>query len=468
MLALKGSHRLLKSGLWSYVETGSGQIFSAVTLLYIARTIGPEEFGVVAVAAAWAALLQALTEAGIGDALIQRTERSDSFTSTAFWLNFGLAIAGTICGVASALWAPVEASDTARHYLAVLCLSVPVIALGNIPTSLLRAELRNKDLARRGIMSDVVGSVAGIGLASMGLGGWAIIVQNLVANSVKTAMVWRSSGWLPGRIFDWDAARGILRFGYKSLGAGLLSSISARTDRFVLGHYFPAREVGIFSLASEGVSRLSAVMITGLSQVMFPHYASLQGDREALAGAFYKSLFWCCLVGGAAFSMVYAACPLFAHSIVGEKWAASIPILQVLTVIGVMQCTFVVPMTLYKSVGRPGIALLHSLVQVISNIAVIALFRDHGLLVIAKALAARTVLTTFLHFFSIQYILPATKWRFGKAILPGVLTFAAIVAMAQGLHQHGTSLVWVAVLTPIAVGIPLLISGYLEFKTMQR
>jgi O-antigen/teichoic acid export membrane protein len=468
MRALKGSHRLLKSGLWSYVETGSGQIFSAVTLLYIARTIGPEEFGVVAVAAAWAALLQALTEAGIGDAIIQRTERSDGFTSTAFWLNFGLAIAGMMCGVASALWAPVEASDTARHYLAVLCLGVPVMALGNIPTSLLRAELRNKDLARRGIMSDVAGSVVGIGLASMGLGGWAIIVQNLVANSVKTAMVWRSSGWLPGLVFDRDAARGILRFGYKSLGAGLLSSISARTDRFVLGHYFPAREVGIFSLASEGVSRLSAVMITGLSQVMFPHYASLQKDREALAGAFYKSLFWCCLVGAGAFSIVYAACPLFAHSIVGEKWVASIPILQVLTVLGMMQCTLIVPMTLYKSAGRPGIALLHSFIQVVANIALIAIFRDRGLFAIAVALAARPFLTILVHVGTVQQVLPGTKWKFVKSILPGVLTFASVIAMTQGLRSHGASLIWVALLALVAVAMPLLVSGYREFKTIQR
>jgi O-antigen/teichoic acid export membrane protein len=439
MLNIIKNNRLLKSGFWSYVETGSGQIFSIVTLLYIARAVGPEEFGVVAVASAWAMLFQSFTEAGIGDAIVQRQDKSEEIVSTAFWLNLGLGTLGAVIVVILTCTISFSSNGQSNQYLAALAMCIPIIAAGNIPTSLLRADLRNKDLARRGILSDIAGCIAGITCARYGMGGWAIVIQNIVSNLVKTLAVWKCSSWVPTRVFVPSEARNILKYGYKSLGAGLLSSMSARTDRFFLGYFFPAREVGVYSIASEGVARGSNVLIMGLSQVMFPHYASLQNNPAALKDSFYKSLFWCCLIGSVANGCLYAICPLLTMGIMGDKWTASIDILKVLSFLGVMQCTFIVPMTLYKSVGRPGLAFFHALSQVILNVAVILVFKSWGILAVAMALAARPILSIGIHVFTIQFILPQTKILFMKSILPGLFVYASLVLFAKVLaagHQN--------------------------------
>jgi len=445
------SKKILVSGLWAYVENGSAQVFSIITFLFIAKVVGPEEFGTVAIAAAWAALFGSLSEAGISDAVIQKVDRTKGFVSTAFWLNLGLALVGTLLVLAFGLTVKVSDNPKVSQYIAALAVGIPITALGNIPTSLLRAELRNKDLARRGIASDVAGCVAGIGCAMAGLGGWAIIVQTLLSTATKTAVVWRCSHWMPERTFEKEASLEILRYGYKSLGTGLLSSISARVDRFILGFFFGAKEVGIYAIASEGITRVSAVLITGLSQVMFPHYASLQKQKEALADAFFRSISWSCFVGAGAFAMLHTFAPWIASGVLGQKWADSAPILRILCLLGLMQCITVVAMTLYKSVGRPGLGLAHAASQVALNIALVFLLKDRGLEAIAIALAVRPLCFLAVHAFTTNLILENSKVRFFKSIAPGLLLYACAVGLSVGVTGLAHSTVWAAVAALVLV-----------------
>lgn len=432
---MQSNRNILKSGIWSYVENGSAQIFSLVTFLFIARLVGPAEFGVVAIASAWSALFMSLTEAGIGDAVVQNTSRDQRFISTAFWLNMGLAIAGTLLVILITFTIKLSDDPKISQYLAVLALGIPITALGNIPTSLLRAELKNKDLARRGIASDLVGCFAGIIAAQAGLGGWAIIIQSLLSNSIKTIMVWKCSHWFPTYAFQKKDASDIFRFGYKALGTGILSSISARTDRFVLGFFFSAREVGIYSIASEGINRLSSLLIMGLAQVMFPHYSSLKDDAERLSAAFFKSLTWCCYIGAAAFGGLLLFSPFLASGVLGSKWENSIPIIQTLTLLGIMQCTLIVPMTLYKSAGRPGLGLMHAFLQVVMNILFVIVFHQFGLTAIAVALALRPLLTILVHIWTTSLVISHSTMRFIKSISSGLALYSVIWLLNQWIGQ---------------------------------
>lgn len=453
MLEKIKNNKFLKSSLWSYVETGSGQLFSIITLLYIAKKVGPEEFGIVAIASAWAMLFHSVTEAGIGDAVVQRRDRDQLLISTAFWLNLVFSVIGAAVVVILTYFVSFSSNQQSNYYLAALAVTIPIAAAGNIPTSLLRAEMRNKDLARRGIISDICGCIAGIACASFHMGGWAIVVQNIVSNFVKTVTVWTCSSWTPERVFNYSEARNILKFGYKALGAGLLSSVSARTDRFFLGYFFPAKDVGIYSMASEGVARSSSVLILGLSQVMFPHYASLQHDAEALKKSFYKSLFWCCMIGSTANACLYAVCPLLTKGIMGDKWIPSIDYLKILSFLGIMQCAFIVPLTVYKSVGKPGLAFFHALSQVVLNILCIFLFKPYGLIAVAISLAARPVLSIFFHVYTIQLIMPGTKRLFAKAMLPGLAIYSSLVVLAKSFDaEHVNAYLTASLVIALAAG----------------
>ncbi len=459
---MPSERNILKSGIWSYVENGSAQVFSLITFLFIARLVGPEEFGIVAIASAWSALFMSLTEAGIGDAVIQKNDRDQCYVSTAFWLNLCLALLGTAIVFVITCTVPLSDNPKIGQYLAVLAIGIPISALGNIPTSLLRADLNNKVLARRGIASDLVGCCMGIVAAQLGMGGWAIIIQSLVSNTIKTVMVWKCSGWLPAWQFKKNDAKQIFQFGYKALATGILSSISARTDRFVLGFFFTAREVGIYSIASEGINRISSLFIMGLAQVMFPHYASLQNNIKNLTDSFYKSLSNCCYIGAVAFGGLYIVAPYLATGILGSKWENSIPILQVLALLGVMQCTLIVPMTLYKSVGKPGIGLLHAFLQVLLNIILVLAFHSQGLMVIAIALACRPILTIVIHSFTTSMVLPNTKTIFLKSVLPGFLLFTGVVLLDLTAQKY----IPISIVSTI-LGIVVLVGALaLKFKSL--
>src|ERR1700688_2424384 len=91
--------------LWTIVEYGGAEGLTFAVFLVLARLVGPAEFGLVSLAVVSVTFVQAILDRGIGEAVIQRAELDDSFSSTAFWCNlaFGALAALLLLGLAEPL-----------------------------------------------------------------------------------------------------------------------------------------------------------------------------------------------------------------------------------------------------------------------------------------------------------------------------------------------------------------------------
>ena len=65
----------------------------------------------------------------------------------------------------------------------------------------------------------IVSTVLGLGLAYMGFGVWALVVQQVSNITVDTLVLWKLSSWRPKMEFSWQHLKGLLSYGWKLLAS---------------------------------------------------------------------------------------------------------------------------------------------------------------------------------------------------------------------------------------------------------
>nr|MBA2624810.1 oligosaccharide flippase family protein [Acidimicrobiia bacterium] len=180
-----GSASLRRSAVrgvgWSALQTVASRSLSTVVFVVLARLVEPEDFGLVAIASVFVALLTVLADQGFGQALVQRPVLERTHLDTAFWLNvtIGALLALLLAGTAGAIANLFDEADLAPLLRALAM--VPLIsALGVVPSSLLRRDLAFASLAVRGLVGTAAGGVVGIAAAVAGAGAWALVAQLVV------------------------------------------------------------------------------------------------------------------------------------------------------------------------------------------------------------------------------------------------------------------------------------------------
>ncbi len=168
-----------------------------VATLVLARLLTPDEFGVVAFSLAVMNYFDAVTDLGLGAALVYRSDaREQRIASTAFWIGFlGAA------GMALLLWflAPLFASfgpgQETVWLLRVLSLQFPLSALGKVHEYRIRASLDFKKLVRPFAVSTFVKGAAAVVAAAFGAGVWSLVIGQLVGTLVRSIWLWRVEPW---------------------------------------------------------------------------------------------------------------------------------------------------------------------------------------------------------------------------------------------------------------------------------
>ena len=78
---------LKKSFAWSLLEQSGTKFVSLVVQVVLARLISPESFGILAILLVVTSIADAISQSGLGSALIQKKNATEDSFSTAFWLS---------------------------------------------------------------------------------------------------------------------------------------------------------------------------------------------------------------------------------------------------------------------------------------------------------------------------------------------------------------------------------------------
>jgi len=380
---------------WSVAKSGIDQFSSFIVFLVLGRMLTPDDFGVVAIAAAVVEVLRLISWVGLYEAIIRAPELDEIAADTAFWTSVtgGVLLAGGLIFAAGPI-AALFGNAALRDVIAVMSIIVVASALGITHTGRVARGFGHKALAMRALAANLVGGVAAIAFVLAGFGLWALVAQRLAAEIVQTVSVWIAFPWVPRFRFSSLELKRLVAFGASMTVVNIVNGINMRVQEGVAGMYLPTAAVGAFRIANRLTELIQQLVFMPAYQAALVAFSRLQGDPKNLLQAYLQAIRLAGLVAFPCFFGLAAVAPALVPWLFGKQWAGSVPILQAL-------CVSVVPYTvqyfstpLLIAAGRPGGLAGFSVVNLAAGVALTVLAAPFGVVWVAAGLSLRAWLMT--------------------------------------------------------------------------
>lgn len=441
--------------LWALVERFSVQGVMFVLDLVIARIIGPDSYGLIAMLAIFMAVSQVFIDGGFSNALIQCKERSERDYSTVFWVNVVISL---VVYAALFVAAPYIAAFYNQPLLApitrVYSLNLVLNSLVAVNRTRLMVAVDFKTQSKISFWSAALSGVAGVVMALMGMGVWALVWQAIVLAVLNVLLSVYYVRWLPRHGFSRESFSRLFGFGSKLLAAGLISALYSKLYDMVIGKRFAQGTLGLYSRADKFNQFASSNIGGVLSRVSFPVLSRIQDDDDRLRAAYRKYMQVSALV---VFPLIMGLCgvarPLI-ELLLGSEWMGCVPLLQILSLAYVWDIVILVNLNLIYVKGRSDIVLRLEVIKKSIAIGILLLTLPFGLTVICAGRVVYSLIALYLNTVYTRRLLDYGFLRQMRELLPMILMTAVMTALALSMSMlidnAALSLVASLVLCPLA------------------
>lgn len=414
---------------WSAVQNFGSQGISLIIFLVLARLLGPEVFGLVAMANIFVMFVQVFLDQGLGQAIIQRTEFDDTHLDSAFWAN--LAVGALLMVVALLASGQVAALFHEPKLAPVVCGLAPIFlirALIVVQEAVLTREFKFKSLATRSLVASGAGGAAGITLALLGFGVWSLVGQQLVNRLVEVATLWRVSSWRPGFKVSLKPLKELLGFGVNVTAFNLSNFFNRRSDDFLIGYFLGPVALGHYTVAYRVLTVMTQLLAATTTQVALPTFSKMQEQPERLRSAFYTVTQFTSLISFPAFLGVAVLAPELVVTLFGSQWTESIPVMEVLALVGIQQSVFFFNCTVMMAMGRPDWRLWNNMLNSIIGIVCFAIAVRWGIVAVAIAFVVRVWLLSPVSYWFVHRLITLNLGQYLRRYLPALASSVVMCA----------------------------------------
>jgi len=427
-----------KGVFWSVIQQWGSEGISFITFIILSRLLGPEAFGLVALASVFTAFVQVFVNQGFASAIVQRPKLDPEHLDTAFWVSI---INGTVLTIGGIVFSGVVAAmfkePRLEPILKWLSFGFFLSALSSIQNALLRRNLAFKSLAIRSLVATAVGGVVGISMALANFGVWSLVGQNLAYATAGVIVLWWASDWYPGFHFSKDHFKELFSFGIAIVGDQILNFLMKRMDDFLIGYYLGPTLLGYYTIGYRILLVITSVVTGIINSVAYPAFSRIQEDKNRMLRAFYSVTQYTSLLSFPVFAGIAVLAPELITVLFGSEWAPSIPVMRVLALIGILQSLLFFNDSLIKASGKPawqlGIMFLNSVCNVIGFyiavrwgiVAVAASFVivSYSLAPISYTAVGKLIPINFINFFK----------QFKTPLLACLVMIGAILGLKYGI-----------------------------------
>lgn len=353
VVSARPTGRFAVAARWSYAMDAGQQVLNVGLGFVLAALLGPEAYGLVAMAMVMIAFMNLLQQQGMAAALVQRKLLSPDHCNAAFWMVAAVGIVVAVAGVLLAEpWATWNGLPQLASVTSVLSILIPIRALSSVQEALMRRQMRFKMLTIRSLIATGAGGLAGLVAAFSGWGVWSLVAQQIVLSLVALLLLWGASDWRPGLRFSRQSVKDLLGFSTGSFLSSLGVFVNNMADVVVVGHIFGPLIVGVYRFGARLVEVLEGLTSRPVRSLALPDLAPAQDDPPELASRLKR------LMGLSAWTAlplfgVLAACAPHIPLVIGKDWEPAVMVAQFLCLVGAVRVLVLVDGPLMQAVGRP-------------------------------------------------------------------------------------------------------------------
>lgn len=327
--------RAVRGGGVTVVGQAAKLVIQVASVVVLSRLLVPEDFGLVAMVAAFVAFGELFRDFGTTVVGLQRRVLSHQQSSNLFWIATALGCAAALALVALTPLI-VELYDEPRLDDIVPALAIAILL--NAMSAQLQVHLSRQMRYARLVVADILGVGLGFALATIaaisGWGYWALVAQTLVTAGAGLAARWIASGWHPSRPRRDTSTGGMVRDSAAFGIAQSLTYIAQNLDTVLVGARWNAASLGMYSRAFQLLTVPLSSMMGPLTQVVIPTVNRAQDEGRSPHAVLLRVQF----VLGVALVWVYAVtagiAPWLVPVALGPNWGEVVPIFRILAVGG--------------------------------------------------------------------------------------------------------------------------------------
>lgn len=431
---------------FKFLDRGIGLASTVV----LARLLAPGDFGLIAMAMMLIAALQLLVAFSFDVHLIQKADagRAEFDTVWTFNVLFGLAIGAALAALAHVM-AGFYREPRLEAVIYTLALGCVANGLANVGPVIFRREMRF-DREFRFMLGKRLAPVAvTIPVALWLQSYWALVLGQLTGTLVAVALSYNMSSYRPR--FSLVARAELFHASKWLVVNNLLAFLNGRAAEFVIGKFAGTSGLGVYTISNEIATLPTTELVAPINRAAFPGYARLAHDLARLRDSFLNVISMIALFAIPAGLGIVVLADLLVPAVLGWKWQAATPLIQVLAVYGVLGALQTNIGYVYLAVGRPRLITIVALVQFVVLLALLLPATwYYGAIGAAWAFLGTALLMApvnqLLIAHQLKLSLPAYLARLWRPLLAGLAMALALFAFKRVLVPGQTTAALVATL----------------------
>ena len=455
-----------KGLLWKLLERFGVSGAQFVLQIILARLLDPAHYGVLSIMIIFTTLANVFVQNGFNTALIQNKDVTEEDYSSVLWVSLGISVLiyGAIFFGAPLVGAFYEIPDIVVP-LRVLALMLFPGALNSVQLAKVSREMDFKKVFYSNMGGILISGAAGIVIALMGGGLWALVAQTML-NIFAACIVMFFTVRLKLRfVCNWHRVKVLFSYGWKLLVSSLLDTLYQDLRSLVIGKKYNSDTLGYYNRGKQFPQFIINAVASTTQSVLLPAMSKQQDDREDLKILTRNSIMISSyIVFPVMAGLAGVATPLISL-LLTEKWLPSVPYMQIYCFTLAFYPVHMCNLQAINAMGRSDIFLKLEIVKKGLGIGalLVAVFCFDSPIAIAMTGAFTTVISCFINAYPNKKLIDYSYFEQMRDILPSIA--AAVVMLGAVL---AVQLLGLGAFATLAVQIALGVAVYVAVSVIFR
>lgn len=417
--------------MWSAIDNVAQFGVQFVVSIVLARLLSPDDYGLIGIITIFTTVCTAIINGGFSNALIRTQKPTDEDYNTAFICNLVISI---LLYTIVFIFSPLIADFFNRHELVALTrvssFTMIIGALAIVQQTRLTKRIDFKTQTKITLIASILSGIVGIALALMDFGVWALVVQGIVAQMLRTVLLWFFNHWVPSIRFSKDSFNRLFGFGWKMMISGVLDNLWKELYQLVVGKFYSPATLGQYTRAKQFSTMFSSNLTTVIQRVTYPVLSDIQNEKERMIAAYRKIIKTTMFMTFALMFALGAVSEPLLYCLIGPKWHEAATYLPLICLVGSLYPLHAINLNMLQVQGRSDLFLGLEIVKKIIGLVPLFIGAFVGIFPMLYTIVITSIISYFLNSYFSGKLLGYSSWMQLRDIAPSFfisLTMAIIV-----------------------------------------
>jgi len=260
-----------------------------------------------------------------------------------------------------------------------------------------------------------------------GYGVYALVIQQIVASLIKTALLWKISVWYPRLEFSWAEVKRLTGFSFYVFAAQSMNQFIRQADTLIVGKLFSAATLGFYTRANSLNSLIYKNSVNSITKVFFPVLSTIQDDVERFKKVYLRLIN---IISGISVFMtgiLFLSGEEIIIGLFGSKWEPSVLIFQILIIKGFTYPISAMIVNAFMAMGKSKENFHYGNIRKALHLVPLVVAYFWGYYEFLYALVGISILGWFLNNWFVTITLKISLWQQTKAVLPNLMVTILLI-----------------------------------------